>query len=89
MGYIQYIKRASAPHTNIERHVPSGVVLGGTGSQRRDPMRRCLVLLAIPLAACADNAPGTSALVRDSAGVFYFMDCHLLFRTTANPACAM
>ncbi len=32
-------------------------------------MRRCLVLFAIPLAACADNAPGTSALVRDSAGV--------------------
>ena len=32
-------------------------------------MRLCLVLFAIPLAACADNAPGTSALVRDSAGV--------------------
>lgn len=32
-------------------------------------MRRCLVLFAIPLAACADDAPGTSALVSDSAGV--------------------
>ncbi len=32
-------------------------------------MHRCLALFAIPLAACADNAPGTSALVRDSAGV--------------------
>ncbi len=32
-------------------------------------MRRYLALFAIPLAACADNAPGTSALVRDSAVV--------------------
>lgn len=32
-------------------------------------MSRCLALFAILLAACADDAPGTSALVRDSAGV--------------------
>ncbi len=32
-------------------------------------MHRCLALFAIPLAACADHAPDTSALVRDSAGV--------------------
>jgi hypothetical protein len=32
-------------------------------------MRCCLALFAIPLAACADNAPGASALVSDSAGV--------------------
>ena len=33
------------------------------------PMRSLLALFAITLAACADNAPDTSALVRDSAGV--------------------
>ncbi len=32
-------------------------------------MRRCLALFAIPLTACVDNAPGISALVRDSADV--------------------
>ncbi len=32
-------------------------------------MRHCLSLFAIALAACADHAPDTSALVRDSAGV--------------------
>ncbi len=32
-------------------------------------MHRCLALFAIPLAACADQAPPSTALVRDSAGV--------------------
>jgi hypothetical protein len=32
-------------------------------------MRRCLALFAIPLAACADQAPPSTPVVRDSAGV--------------------
>lgn len=32
-------------------------------------MRHWLTLLAMPLAACSDNNPGTSVLVRDSAGI--------------------
>ena len=33
------------------------------------PLRRCLALFAVPLAACADPAPQNTAVVRDSAGV--------------------
>ena len=53
----------------FEQGVLGSVLLVITGSRRRDSLRRCLALFAIPLAACADNAPGTSAIVRDSAGI--------------------